>query len=81
MNPLTDRSLKFKFDILGPYRRWREKKRIEKKRQLIAHQEVYAQTCKAEEHRKAERIQKSKHNMEKQIRDTLKLTNELNNLQ
>jgi hypothetical protein len=53
-----------KFDILGPWRRWRKKKREEKKRQLIAHQEAYARAVKAEEHRKAEMIQKAKRNPE-----------------
>jgi hypothetical protein len=49
-----------KFDLLGPWRRWREKKREEKKRQLIAHQEAYAMMIKAEEHRKAEAVQRAK---------------------
>jgi hypothetical protein len=49
-----------KFNILGPWRRWREKKREEKKRQLIAHQEAYAMMIKAEEHRKAEAVQRAK---------------------
>jgi hypothetical protein len=49
-----------KFDLLGPWRRWRQKKREEKKRQLIAHQEAYALAIKAEEHRKAEAVQRAK---------------------
>jgi hypothetical protein len=66
-----------KFDLLGPWRRWREKKREEKKRQLIAHQEAYALAIKAEEHRKAEAVQRAKRNVEKQIQETLRMTEEI----
>jgi hypothetical protein len=66
-----------KFDILGPWRRWREKKREEKKRQLIAHQEAYAMMVKAEEHRKAEAVQRAKRNVEKQIQETLRMAEEI----
>jgi hypothetical protein len=66
-----------KFDILGPWRRWREKKREEKKRQLIAHQEAYAMMVKAEEHRKAEAVQRARRNVEKQIQETLRMAEEI----
>jgi hypothetical protein len=66
-----------KFDLLGPLRRWLKKRREEKKRQLIAHQEAYALSVKAEEHRKAESLQRAKHNVEKQIQETIKMANEL----
>jgi hypothetical protein len=56
------------FDILGPFRKWRQKKREEKKRQLIMHQEMYAMAVKAEEHRKAEAIQRAKRNIERDIK-------------
>jgi hypothetical protein len=70
-----------KFDILGPWRRWREKKWEEKKRQLIAHQEAYALAIKAEEHRKAEAVQRAKRNVEKQIQETLKMAEEISQKQ
>jgi len=61
-------SYRIKFDLLGPWRRWRERKRAEKKRELIAHQEMYYRAVKAEEHRRAEAAQRAKRNPEHQIR-------------
>jgi len=71
------KSYSAKFDLLGPWRRWRERKRAEKKRQLIAHQEAYARACKAEEHRKAELAHKAKRNLEKQIQETRRMAEEI----
>lgn len=61
-------SFSVSFDILGPIRRWRERRRAEKLRQLIAHQEAYAMAVKAEEHRKAEAVQRVKRNIEHELR-------------